>query len=62
MKTPLRAIKTHLQRYESQTHRLLAVSLLVTAVGIYLFFVWSPFGGVLALIGFAGMIWCFLRR
>lgn len=55
-------IKTHLQKYVSQTHRMLALSLLVTIVGVYLYFAWSSLGGILALIGFVGLVWSFLRR
>ena len=55
-------MKTHLQKYASQTHLMVTLSVLATAAGIYLYFAWSSLGGVLALIGFAGLVWSFLRR
>ena len=57
-----KAPKTHLQKYEHQTHRLVAASALITALGLYIYFAWSSAGGVLAIIGFAGLVLGFLRR
>jgi hypothetical protein len=54
--------QTHLQKYEIQTHRLVAASAAVTILGLYIYFAWSSLGGVLAFIGFAGLVLGFLRR
>ena len=55
-------MKTHLQKYSSQTHRLLLISLLVALAGAYIWFAWSGLGGVLVAVGLVGLIWSWLRR
>jgi hypothetical protein len=55
-------MKTPLQQYEFETHRLVIGSVLVTAIGGYLYFAWSPLGSIVVFIGFAGLFWSFLRR
>ena len=54
--------KNHLQKYEHQTHLLVTISAVITLVGLYVYFAWSSAGGVLALLGFAGLALAFLRR
>jgi hypothetical protein len=55
-------MKTDLQKYSAQTHRLLAASIFVTLAGAFIYFAWSSLGAVLAAIGLIGLAWSWLRR
>ena len=55
-------MRTFLQKYENQTRYLFAASVALVALGIYLYVQESHGGVPVALLGGAGLVWCFLRR
>lgn len=55
-------MKTALQQYESNTKQIKRISLGLVVIGMFVYFMWSGIGGLIAAIGLAGLILCFLRR
>ena len=55
-------MKTELEKYEINTSQLRWISIVLLLVGGAIYVMWSGLGAVLAAIGLAGFIWCFLRR
>ena len=55
-------MKSPLQEYEGATRQMMWISLALLAIGIIVYAMWSGVGALIAVIGFAGLVWCFMRR
>ena len=55
-------MKTELEKYEINTGQMRWISIVILLVGGVIYIMWSGLGAVVAAIGLAGFIWCFLRR
>ena len=55
-------MKTALQEYEAVTRKMLWISAALLVLGILIYALWFGVGAVIAVIGFGGLVWCFLRR
>jgi hypothetical protein len=55
-------MKTALQEYEGFTRQMFRISLALFVIGIVIYVMWSGLGAVFTIVGFGGMVWCFLRR
>ncbi|HET6407669.1 MAG TPA: hypothetical protein VFG14_07295 [Chthoniobacteraceae bacterium] len=55
-------MKSELQQYEGKTRQMVWISGALVALGVFIYAMWSGVGVVIALVGFAGLVWCFLRR
>jgi hypothetical protein len=55
-------MKSPLQEYESVTRQMIWISLALFVIGIVIYAMWFGAGALIAIIGFAGLVWCFMRR
>ena len=55
-------MKSPLQEYEAVTKQMMWISLGLFISGLVVYALWFGVGAFVALIGFGGMVWCFLRR
>lgn len=55
-------MKSPLQEYEATTRHMLWISMALFVLGIVIYALWFSVGALIAMIGFGGCVWCFLRR
>jgi hypothetical protein len=55
-------MKSPLQEYEAATRQMMWISLALFIMGIVIYVMWFGVGALIAVLGFAGMVWCFMRR
>jgi hypothetical protein len=55
-------MKSPLQEYEAVTRQMMWISLALFVIGIVIYAMWFGAGALIAVIGFAGLVWCFMRR
>jgi len=55
-------MKSPLQEYETVTRQMFWISLVLFISGIIVYTLWYGAGAVVAVVGFGGFIWCFMRR
>jgi hypothetical protein len=62
MKSSLHIMKSPLQEYEAATRQMAWISLALFVFGVIVYVMWFGIGALIAVIGFAGLVWCFMRR
>jgi hypothetical protein len=55
-------MKSPLQEYEHVTRQMMWISLALFVIGVIVYAMWFGAGALVALIGFSGLVWCFMRR
>lgn len=55
-------MKSPLQEYEAATRQMMWISLTLFVIGVIVYVMWYGAGALVAVIGFAGLVWCFMRR
>jgi hypothetical protein len=55
-------MKSPLQEYEYATRQMMWISLALFIMGLVIYVMWFGVGALIAIIGFGGLVWCFMRR